>query len=72
VSDDKVYQFISTPPVSEYFSDLICRLKDLCLRLDAFVCDKEYVNLNILKSNNFWYFIGTQEVFYPMELTALY
>ncbi|XP_017407029.1 protein TRANSPARENT TESTA 9-like isoform X2 [Vigna angularis] len=41
VSDDKVYQFISTPPVSEYFSDLICRLKDLCFRLDAFVNDKE-------------------------------
>ncbi|XP_052731154.1 protein TRANSPARENT TESTA 9-like isoform X3 [Vigna angularis] len=41
VSDDKVYQFISTPPVSEYFSDLICRLKDLCFRLDAFVNDKD-------------------------------
>ncbi|XP_047165391.1 protein TRANSPARENT TESTA 9-like isoform X2 [Vigna umbellata] len=41
VSDEKVYQFISTPPVSEYFSDLICRLKDLCFRLDAFVNDKE-------------------------------
>ncbi|KAK8468260.1 hypothetical protein PHAVU_007G269200 [Phaseolus vulgaris] len=41
VSDDKVYQFISTPPVSEYFSHLICRLKDLCFRLDAFIYDKE-------------------------------
>ncbi|QCE05144.1 Uncharacterized protein family FPL [Vigna unguiculata] len=41
VSDDKVYQFISTPPVSKYFSDLICRLKDLCFRLDAVVYDKE-------------------------------
>ncbi|XP_027367126.1 protein TRANSPARENT TESTA 9-like isoform X2 [Abrus precatorius] len=40
VSDDMVYQFISTPPVSEYFSDLVLRLKDLCFRLDAFVCDK--------------------------------
>lgn len=40
VSDDMVYQFISTPPVSEYFSDLVCRLRDLCFRLDAFVYDK--------------------------------
>ncbi|KAK7268074.1 hypothetical protein RIF29_20760 [Crotalaria pallida] len=41
VSDDMVYQFISTPPVSEYFSDLVQRLRDLCFRLDTFVCDKE-------------------------------
>lgn len=40
VSDDMVYQFISTPPVSEYFSDLVCRLRDLCFRLDTFVYDK--------------------------------
>ncbi|KAK7392665.1 hypothetical protein VNO78_21109 [Psophocarpus tetragonolobus] len=40
VSDDMVYQFISTPPVSEYFSDLVRRLSDLCFRLDAFVYDK--------------------------------
>ncbi|RDX87300.1 Protein CLEC16A, partial [Mucuna pruriens] len=40
VSDGMVYQFISTPPVSEYFSDLVRRLRDLCFRLDAFVYDK--------------------------------
>ncbi|XP_054802114.1 protein TRANSPARENT TESTA 9-like isoform X2 [Prosopis cineraria] len=35
VSDDMVFQFITTPPVSEYFSDLVCRLRDLCSDLDA-------------------------------------
>ncbi|KAJ1385795.1 CLEC16A/TT9, N-terminal [Sesbania bispinosa] len=40
VSDDMVYQFISTPPVSEYFSDLVHRLRDLCFHLDAFLYDK--------------------------------
>ncbi|XP_061359448.1 protein TRANSPARENT TESTA 9-like isoform X2 [Gastrolobium bilobum] len=40
VSDDMVYQFILTPPVSEYFSDLVHRLRDLCFRLDAFLYDK--------------------------------
>nr|KYP73830.1 Protein CLEC16A [Cajanus cajan] len=40
VSDDLVYQFISTPPVSEYFTDLVRKLRDLCFRLDAFVYDK--------------------------------
>ncbi|KHN03186.1 Protein CLEC16A [Glycine soja] len=40
VSDDMVYQFISTPPVSEYFSDLVRRLSNLCFCLDDFVYDK--------------------------------
>ncbi|KAK7278721.1 hypothetical protein RJT34_23757 [Clitoria ternatea] len=40
VSDGMVYEFISTPPVSEYFSDLVHRLKDLCFHLDAFLYDK--------------------------------
>lgn len=48
VSDDMVYQFILTPPVSEYFSDLVHRLRDLCFRLDAFLYDKGYVHLNFL------------------------
>ncbi|CAJ1967229.1 unnamed protein product [Sphenostylis stenocarpa] len=48
VKDDMVLQFISTPPVSEYFSDLVCRLRDLCFRLDAFLYDKGYVKSNIL------------------------
>ncbi|XP_057423572.1 protein TRANSPARENT TESTA 9-like isoform X2 [Lotus japonicus] len=40
VSDDMVCQFISTPPVSEYFSDLVHRLRDLYFGLDAFLHDK--------------------------------
>ncbi|GAU45890.1 hypothetical protein TSUD_24920 [Trifolium subterraneum] len=40
VSDDMVYQFILTPPVSEYFSDLVHRLRDLCFYLDVLLHDK--------------------------------
>ncbi|XP_058771275.1 protein TRANSPARENT TESTA 9-like isoform X3 [Vicia villosa] len=40
VSDDMVYQFILTPPVSEYFSDLVHRLRDLCFNLDVILYDK--------------------------------
>ncbi|KAL5137281.1 Protein TRANSPARENT TESTA 9 [Glycine soja] len=40
ISDDLVYQFISISPVSEYFSDLVRRLSDLCFHLDDFVYDK--------------------------------
>ncbi|CAI8602399.1 unnamed protein product [Vicia faba] len=40
VSDDMVYQFILTPPVSEYFSDLVHRLRDLCFCLDVILYDK--------------------------------
>ncbi|MCI10783.1 CLEC16A-like protein [Trifolium medium] len=40
VSDDMVYQFILTPPVSEYFSDLVHRLRDLCFCLDVILHDK--------------------------------
>ncbi|KAL9271764.1 TRANSPARENT TESTA 9-like protein [Drosera capensis] len=35
VSDDMVYQFITKPPVSEYFSDLVLGLREQCLQLDA-------------------------------------
>ncbi|KAK9289690.1 hypothetical protein L1049_007848 [Liquidambar formosana] len=31
VSDDMVYQFITTPPISEYFSDLVRSLREQCL-----------------------------------------
>ncbi|CAK8571334.1 unnamed protein product [Lathyrus sativus] len=40
VSDDMVYQFILTPPNSEYFSDLVHRLRDLCFCLDTILYDK--------------------------------
>lgn len=43
VSDGMVYQFLSNPPVSSYFSDLVQSLKDQCTRLDSIVHDKEYV-----------------------------
>ncbi|KAK9755470.1 hypothetical protein RND81_01G027500 [Saponaria officinalis] len=38
VSDDMVYKFMVTPPVSEYFSDVINKLKKECVHLDAIVC----------------------------------
>ncbi|XP_030925626.1 protein TRANSPARENT TESTA 9-like isoform X2 [Quercus lobata] len=41
VSDDMVYQFITTPPVSNYFSDLVCRLKEQCVHLDTLLHSKE-------------------------------
>ncbi|KAL6997979.1 hypothetical protein U1Q18_008103, partial [Sarracenia purpurea var. burkii] len=37
LSDDMVYEFVATPPVSQYFSDLIMRTKKQCVRLDAIV-----------------------------------
>ncbi|KAF5473495.1 hypothetical protein F2P56_010102 [Juglans regia] len=41
VSDDIVFQFITTPPVSKYFSDVVCRLRKQCLHLDTFLQAKE-------------------------------
>ncbi|XP_075638324.1 protein TRANSPARENT TESTA 9-like isoform X2 [Castanea sativa] len=41
VCDDMVYQFITTPPVSKYFSDLVCRLKEQCFHLDTLLHSKE-------------------------------
>ncbi|XP_059462464.1 protein TRANSPARENT TESTA 9-like isoform X2 [Corylus avellana] len=41
VCDDMVYQFITTPPVSNYFSDLVCRLRHQCFHLDTFLHAKE-------------------------------
>lgn len=41
-----VYQFITTPPVSEYFSDLVDRLSDLCFHLDALLHSRGYVFLH--------------------------
>lgn len=41
VSDDMVFQFITTPPVSTYFSDLVCRLKEQCFHLDTLLHSKE-------------------------------
>ncbi|OAY42978.1 protein TRANSPARENT TESTA 9 isoform X2 [Manihot esculenta] len=37
VSDDMVYQFVSTPPASNYFSDLVHSLKEQCVHLDSLV-----------------------------------
>ncbi|KAF3442728.1 hypothetical protein FNV43_RR16645 [Rhamnella rubrinervis] len=37
VCDDMVYQYISTPPVSGYFSDLVLSLREQCLHLDALI-----------------------------------
>ena len=44
VSDDMVFQYITTPPVSTYFSDLVCRLKEQCFHLDTLLHSKEYVS----------------------------
>ncbi|KAL4606009.1 hypothetical protein ACB092_09G071100 [Castanea dentata] len=41
VCDDMVYQFITTPPVSKYFSDLVCRLKEQCFHLDTLLHSKD-------------------------------
>ncbi|KAF7146244.1 hypothetical protein RHSIM_Rhsim04G0130200 [Rhododendron simsii] len=37
VGDDMVYQFVTAPPVSQYFSDLILSIKTQCLHLDSLV-----------------------------------
>ncbi|KAF8403357.1 hypothetical protein HHK36_011459 [Tetracentron sinense] len=37
VSDDMVHKFITTSPVSEYFSDLVLNLREQCFHLDAIV-----------------------------------
>lgn len=49
VSDDMVYQFITTPPVSKYFSDLVNSLKEQCVHLDGLVHPTEYVSFNFLE-----------------------
>ncbi|XP_062166676.1 protein TRANSPARENT TESTA 9-like isoform X2 [Alnus glutinosa] len=41
VCDDMIYQFITTPPVSNYFSDLVCRLRHQCFHLDTLLHAKE-------------------------------
>lgn len=38
VMDDMVYQFVTTPPVSAYFSELVYSFRDMCIHLDALVC----------------------------------
>ncbi|KAJ4705378.1 Protein CLEC16A like [Melia azedarach] len=37
VSDDMVYQFVTSPPVSKYFSDLVYSLRGKCIHLDSLV-----------------------------------
>ncbi|XP_034887328.1 protein TRANSPARENT TESTA 9 isoform X2 [Populus alba] len=46
VGDDMVYQFITTPPVSSYFSDLIHNLKEQCTHLDNLVHALEEMGVN--------------------------
>lgn len=43
VSDDTIYQFVTMPPVSNYFSDLVINLKKKCIYLDGLVRAIEYV-----------------------------
>ncbi|XP_072055736.1 protein TRANSPARENT TESTA 9 isoform X2 [Arachis hypogaea] len=40
VSDEMVYKFIMTPPVSDYFSVMVGRLREMCIPLDAFLHKK--------------------------------
>ncbi|XP_058109055.1 protein TRANSPARENT TESTA 9-like isoform X2 [Magnolia sinica] len=37
VSDEMVYAFITRPPASDYFSDLVLNLRELCFHLDVLV-----------------------------------
>ncbi|EEF28149.1 conserved hypothetical protein [Ricinus communis] len=46
VSDDMVYQFVSTPPASKYFSDLVHKLKEQCVHLDSIVLATEGACIN--------------------------
>ncbi|XLS66317.1 hypothetical protein HN51_026291 [Arachis hypogaea] len=41
VSDEMVYKFIMTPPVSDYFSVMVGRLREMCIPLDAFLHKKK-------------------------------
>ncbi|XP_065856059.1 protein TRANSPARENT TESTA 9-like [Euphorbia lathyris] len=44
VSDDMVFQFVSSPPASKYFSDLVHSIKEQCVRLDGLVLTTEDAN----------------------------
>uniref|UniRef100_A0A2P2L4V1 Uncharacterized protein LOC105635829 isoform X2 n=4 Tax=Rhizophora mucronata TaxID=61149 RepID=A0A2P2L4V1_RHIMU len=37
VSDNMVYDFITTPPVSKYFTDIVHSMKEQCVHLDSLV-----------------------------------
>ncbi|KAL5545751.1 hypothetical protein UlMin_005438 [Ulmus minor] len=41
VSDDMVFRYITTPPVSKYFSDLVLSLQKQCVHLDDLLCVSE-------------------------------
>ncbi|KAI3984947.1 hypothetical protein MKX01_004715 [Papaver californicum] len=41
-SDDMVLAFLTTPPASEYFSDLLLHLRDQCLHFDSLVSTTMY------------------------------
>lgn len=50
VSDDMVYPFVATPPVSKYYSDLVHSLKDKFIHLDGLVKVTEYAAFNLLEN----------------------
>lgn len=41
VCDDLVYQFVTTPPISRYFSDLAQSIREQYVHLDSIVHAKE-------------------------------
>lgn len=47
-----VYQYITTPPVSKYFSDLVSSLSNQFFHLDALVHATEYVSFNLFKKDS--------------------
>ncbi|XP_072060862.1 protein TRANSPARENT TESTA 9 isoform X2 [Arachis hypogaea] len=50
VSDEMVYKFIMTPPVSDYFSVMVGRLREMCIPLDAFLHEKRGSDLSAITS----------------------
>lgn len=42
-SDEMVFQFITSPPASQYFQDLVYSLREKCICLDGLIQDTEYV-----------------------------
>ena len=45
VADEMVYQFLTTPTASAYFSSLILNLKNKCLHVDAIINGVKYVSV---------------------------
>ncbi|KAK1323313.1 hypothetical protein QJS10_CPA02g01048 [Acorus calamus] len=47
VRDDMVYEFMTTPPVSQYFSDSVIILREKCFRIDILVSDRKDTCTNV-------------------------